>query len=49
MFSLRSRRGRSRSRLEAREFLHQAVAQGAQGVGLAGAGQSEGHYVDSAP
>ena len=27
---------------------HQAVAQGAQGVGFAGAGQSEGQYVDAA-
>ncbi len=28
--------------------LHQAVAQGAQGVGLAGAGQPEGQHVDAA-
>ena len=67
MSSLRSRRGRSRSRLAAssspEEFLHQAVgrseengvagfhqavAQGTQGVGLAGAGQSEGQHVDAA-
>ena len=27
--------------------MHQAVAQGAQGVGLAGAGQSEGQHVDA--
>ena len=27
---------------------HQAVAQGAKGVGLAGAGQSEGQHVDAA-
>ena len=27
---------------------HQAVAQGAQGVGLAGAGQPEGQHVDAA-
>ena len=27
---------------------HQTVAQGAQGVGLAGAGQSEGQHVDAA-
>ena len=26
---------------------HQAVAHGAQGVGLAGAGQSEGQHVDA--